>query len=133
MGIDLKSLINNALAEYEQEVSPSDCYVLNNMSIDKDPADSIAKTVQYIEPELDLLNDSGIWVRYEKLICFHSYTATTNEKFVGSIGILTRADLNSHLRVSRLLLYPLSQQGLVASLIQFKWTKYFHHGLTLVF
>ena len=25
--------------------------------------------------------------RYEKLICFHSYTATTNEKFVGSSGI----------------------------------------------
>ena len=25
-----------------------------------------------------------------------------------------------------------SQRGLVASLIQFKWTKYFHHDLTLV-
>ena len=25
--------------------------------------------------------------RYEKLICFHSYTSTTNEKFVGSSGI----------------------------------------------
>ena len=25
--------------------------------------------------------------RYEKLICFHYYTATTNEKFVGSSGI----------------------------------------------
>ena len=47
--------------------------------------------------------------RYEKLICFHPYTATTNEKFIGS-----------------------SQRGLVASLIQFKWTKYFRHDLTLV-
>ena len=28
--------------------------------------------------------------RYEKLICFQSYTATTNEKFVGSSGIWTR-------------------------------------------
>ena len=33
--------------------------------------------------------------RYEKLICFQSYTATTNEKFVGSSG-------NSHLRVFEL-------------------------------
>ena len=47
--------------------------------------------------------------RYEKLICFHSYTATTNEKFLGS-----------------------SQRGLVSCLIQFKCTKYFRHDLTRV-
>ena len=41
--------------------------------------------------------------RYERLICFHSYTATTNEK----ICWLER-DLNLHLRVSRPPLYPLS-------------------------
>ena len=28
--------------------------------------------------------------KYEKLIRFHSYTATANEKFVGSSGIWTR-------------------------------------------
>ena len=33
---------------------------------------------------------SGHPQRYEKLICFHSYTAITNETFVGSSGISTR-------------------------------------------
>ena len=45
--------------------------------------------------------------------------------------------LNSHLRrVARPALYPdelSSQRGLVASLIQFKCTKYFRNCLTLVF
>ena len=60
--IDLKSLIDNALAEYEHEVSSdSDCSLLYCMSIDKDLADSIVKKVKYIETELDLLNDFGIW------------------------------------------------------------------------
>ncbi len=61
-GVDLKSLIGNALAEYEHEVSSdSDCSLLYCMSIDKDLADSIVKKVKYIETELDLLNDFGIW------------------------------------------------------------------------
>ena len=60
-GIDLKSLIENAFAEYEHEVSPLDCSLLNCMLINKDLADSIVMKVEYIETELDLLNDFGIW------------------------------------------------------------------------
>ena len=60
-GIDLKSLIENALAEYEHEVSSLDCSLFNCMLINKDLADSIVKKVEYIETELDLLNDFGIW------------------------------------------------------------------------
>ena len=60
-GIDLKSLIENALAKYEHEVSSLDCSLFNCMLINKDLADSIVKKVEYIETELDLLNDFGIW------------------------------------------------------------------------
>ena len=60
-GIDLKNLIENALAEYEHEVLSLDCSLFNCMLINKDLADSIVKKVEYIETELDLLNDFGIW------------------------------------------------------------------------
>ena len=60
-GIDLKSLFENALAEYEHEISSLDCSLFNRMLINKDLADSIVKKVEHIETELDLLNDFGIW------------------------------------------------------------------------
>ena len=60
-GIDLKSLIENALPEYEPKFSSLDCSLFNCMLINKDLADSIVKKVECIETELNLLNDFGIW------------------------------------------------------------------------
>ena len=54
-GIDLKSLIDHAFAEYEHEVLSLDCSLLNCMSINNNLADSIVEKVEYIETELDLL------------------------------------------------------------------------------
>ena len=59
--------------------------------------------------------------RYEKLVSYYSDTADKNEKFIVSSGIRTR--------IFEYLVHH--QRGLVASLIQFKYRKYFSDDLRL--
>ena len=62
----------------------------------------------------------------EKLVSNYSHTAGENRNFVVSSGIRTRIvylDRRSPIELS-------SQRGLVASLIQFKYTKYFRDKST---
>ena len=60
--------------------------------------------------------------RYEELICFHSYTANTNKYFAAFAGFefATLGFFTAALPIELL-----SEQGLKASVIQFKFKNHF--------